>query len=145
MRSGACVAEHGAIAVEFAIILPLLMLLILGIIDLGHMFYIEHLVTNASREGARYGAKYTRIPTSDPTSAQITDYVKSTLVTALDNLVASPPLYLNWPGPPTYKIVTVSVPALKHWWVLGTFNFYGWVPFPNPPTMTGTTSIKVEF
>ena len=58
--------QEGAAAVEFAIILPVLMLLILGGMDLGHMYYIEHLITNASREGARYGAKYTGTPTVTP-------------------------------------------------------------------------------
>ena len=54
--------QEGSAAVEFAIILPLLMFLILGGMDLGHMYYIEHLITNASREGARYGRKYTVNP-----------------------------------------------------------------------------------
>ena len=26
---------------------------------MGHMYYMDHLITNASREGARYAAKYT--------------------------------------------------------------------------------------
>ena len=61
--------EHGAVAVEFAIILPVLVFLILGGMDLAHMFYIQHIVSNASREGARYGAKYTGNPPVDPTTA----------------------------------------------------------------------------
>jgi Flp pilus assembly protein TadG len=137
--------EHGATAVEFAIILPLFIFLVLGGMDLAHMFYIEHLVTTASREGARYGAKYTGNPPVDATPAQITAYVNSTVLTPLDDLVVKSPVYTTVPGPPTYRIITVTVTAHKHWWVLGTFNFYGWVPFPNPQTMTGTTSMKVEF
>ena len=50
---------EGATAVEFGIILPVLMLLMLGGMDLGHMFYMQHVITNASREGARYAANYT--------------------------------------------------------------------------------------
>ena len=52
-------SERGGVAVEFAIILPVLMLLILGGMDLGHSYYIKYIITNASREGARYAAKYT--------------------------------------------------------------------------------------
>ena len=136
--------ERGATAVEFAIILPLFIFLVLGGMDLAHAFYIEHLVTTASREGARYGAKYTGNPPVDPTSAQITAFVTSTLP-PLDGLVVNPPAYTNVPGPPAYRVVTVTVTAHKHWWILGTFNFYGWVPLSNPQTMTGTTSMKVEF
>lgn len=138
-------AENGSIAVEFAIIIPLFLFLILGGLDFAHMFYIEHVVTTASREGARYGAKYTGDPPVDPSPAVIAAYVKSTMVTPLDDLVVANPVYTTIPGPPTYRIVTVTVRAHKHWWILSTFNFYGWEPFPNPRTITGTTSMKVEF
>jgi hypothetical protein len=47
-------AEHGGISVEFAIIFPVLMLLVFGIVDLGHAWYMRHLMSDASREGARY-------------------------------------------------------------------------------------------
>ncbi|HZK13246.1 MAG TPA: TadE family protein, partial [Desulfobaccales bacterium] len=70
--------QEGAAAVEFAIILPILLVLTLGALDLGHMYFVDHLITNASREGARYAAKYT-FPTAEPTSAQVSNYVKSTL------------------------------------------------------------------
>ena len=139
-------AERGAVAVEFALILPVLVFLILGGMDIGHKFYIEHLVTNASREGARYGAKYTGTPPVDPTAAQIKTYVESTVVPPLDGLDVPPPAYTNvLTPPPPYRIITVTVTAHKHWWVLGTFNFYGWVPFPNPQTITAKTAMKVEY
>ena len=67
--------QEGAAAVEFALILPVLIFLILGGMDLGHMYYIDHLITSASREGARYGSKYTGA-TAAPTSGAISNYVK---------------------------------------------------------------------
>jgi Flp pilus assembly protein TadG len=48
------VAE-GVAAVEFAIILPILMLIIFGMIEYGYMFYVDMVITNAAREGARAG------------------------------------------------------------------------------------------
>lgn len=39
--------------VEFALVLPLLLLVVLGIIDFGFMFQRYEVVTNAAREGAR--------------------------------------------------------------------------------------------
>lgn len=46
----------GASMVEFAIIAPLLFLLIFGIIDFGRVFFLVNNLTNAAREGARLGA-----------------------------------------------------------------------------------------
>ncbi len=45
--------EKGASAVEFAVLLPLLVLLVFGIIEFGLLLYNEQVITNASREGAR--------------------------------------------------------------------------------------------
>jgi hypothetical protein len=48
--------ERGAVAVEFALIFPLLMLLVLGIIEFGFGYHAWDSSQNASREGARLGA-----------------------------------------------------------------------------------------
>lgn len=50
--------EGGAIAVEFAIILPVLLLLVFGIVDFGHAWYMKHVMQTACREGARYATRY---------------------------------------------------------------------------------------
>lgn len=42
--------------VEFALILPVLALLLVAILDLGRMFYSYEALANAAREGARYYA-----------------------------------------------------------------------------------------
>jgi Flp pilus assembly protein TadG len=47
--------ERGAAAVEFAIVLPLLVVFLFGIIEFGIIFYDKAMITNASREGARKG------------------------------------------------------------------------------------------
>ena len=47
--------QKGASAVEFAIILPLLVIFLFGIIEFSIMFYNKAMITNASREGARAG------------------------------------------------------------------------------------------
>jgi len=45
--------RFGAALVEFAIVLPVFFLFILGIIEFGRAFMVSQLVTNAAREGAR--------------------------------------------------------------------------------------------
>lgn len=45
--------SKGTTAVEFALVLPLFILLILGIIDFGFYFFVQHTVQYATREGTR--------------------------------------------------------------------------------------------
>ena len=47
--------QKGAAAVEFAIVLPLLILLFIGICEFGLLWYNNQVIINASREGARAG------------------------------------------------------------------------------------------
>ena len=48
--------ERGAAAVEFALVLLPLMLIVLGTIDWGYYFYVRQCVTDAVRAGARAGS-----------------------------------------------------------------------------------------
>ena len=60
--------QKGAALVEFAIVLPLLLVLVFGMIEFSIMFYDKAVITNASREGARAGIVYDfpdRISTGD--------------------------------------------------------------------------------
>ncbi|MGY1704406.1 TadE/TadG family type IV pilus assembly protein [Geodermatophilus sp. SYSU D00697] len=76
--------EHGAAAVELAMVLPLLLVLVLGIAEFGHAFQVQGTLSAAAREGARVMALQndraaartavrTAAPTLDPaiTDAQI--------------------------------------------------------------------------
>lgn len=49
---------RGGSAAEFAIILPVLVALLFGIIEFGLILYDQAMITNASREGARAGIVY---------------------------------------------------------------------------------------
>jgi Flp pilus assembly protein TadG len=52
--SGLTSAEASQL-LEFAITLPLLVVLVVGIFDFGSAFNLKHELTNAAREGARFG------------------------------------------------------------------------------------------
>jgi Flp pilus assembly protein TadG len=45
--------ERGATAVEFALIVPLLIVLVLGIAEFGHAFQVQGTLSAAAREGVR--------------------------------------------------------------------------------------------
>jgi len=83
--------NRGTAVVEFAIILPLLTIIVFGIIEFSFILYDKAIITNASREGARVGILF-RVDTSgdyippDDTTVQtlieqrITDYLRNYLV-----------------------------------------------------------------
>jgi Flp pilus assembly protein TadG len=93
-------SQKGAAVVEFAVILPLLLLILFGIVEFGFIFYDQALLTNASREGARRAIVYrtdssnNRIIPSGDVEQAINDYLYSgsdlRLVSfGTDNLTAS--------------------------------------------------------
>jgi Flp pilus assembly protein TadG len=129
--------QEGAAAVEFAIILPVLLLLTLGALDLGHMYFIDHLITNASREGARFAVKYVDPAIPAPTSAQVSSYVKSTLNYDAFNLDALT-VTTSYAGTFPSRIATVTVTANKNWWVLGTLAGF------STKTLTAQTAMNME-
>lgn len=55
MTNDKSMRHRGQGLVEFALILPLLLLIIIGIIEFGRILFIYVNVSNAAREGARYG------------------------------------------------------------------------------------------
>lgn len=56
--------EKGAAAIEFAVVLPMLLLLIFGMIEFGLLIYNKAMITNASREAARAGVVYATDPSN---------------------------------------------------------------------------------
>ena len=50
--------QKGAAAIEFALISPILFILVFGIIEFSIALYDKAMITNASREGARAGIVY---------------------------------------------------------------------------------------
>ncbi len=47
--------EEGAAAIEFALVLPVLLLLLLGMMEFGLALWRQEMMTNATREAARAG------------------------------------------------------------------------------------------
>jgi len=61
-------SRSGQAVVEFALVLPVFMLLLFGAIEFGRAYYDLHLLTNAAREGARIGVLPSKVE-NDVTSA----------------------------------------------------------------------------
>jgi len=63
--------ERGQALAEFALVLPLILLFIAGIIEMGRAWNIKQAVTDAAREGARYAVIQDGSLTTDDVKAKI--------------------------------------------------------------------------
>lgn len=71
--------EDGQAMVEFALVLPIFLLIVCGIIDFGWLFYNQLAVNNICREGARYAVVSTQENRStEPIVRHIRNTVNST-------------------------------------------------------------------
>jgi Flp pilus assembly protein TadG len=52
-------SEHGGAMVELAVVLPVLILIAIGVMDYGRVFFTSIAVANAARAGAEYGTSIT--------------------------------------------------------------------------------------
>jgi len=78
--------SDGAAAVEFAIILPLFITLVFGIIEFSLIMYNKAMITNASREGARFGILFAvPIKTGEELQTEIETKVESYLTNPSGN------------------------------------------------------------
>jgi len=57
---------HGQSLIEFAMVLPLLVLMVGGVFEFGMLFMMNHLVQNAGREGVRLAVVLPNLEENDP-------------------------------------------------------------------------------
>ncbi len=69
------IRQKGAAMVEFAMVLPLFLVLVFGIIEFSLMLYDQAIITNASREGARSGIALRNPPLTTTTTPKLVDFV----------------------------------------------------------------------
>lgn len=74
--------ESGTSTVEFAIVLPLLLVILFGIIEFAVALFNQAMITNAAREGARAGIVYngTTPITEEQIQAVVNTYLGSNLI-----------------------------------------------------------------
>lgn len=110
--------QRGASAVEFAIILPVLLVILIGIMEFGYVMFAKAVITNASREGARTGIVFGDPRPSDAEIIQAaSDYTSNLIPSAtvtIQVLRAG-----NAPGDP----LTVRVNYLHNFWFLHNIPF----------------------
>jgi Flp pilus assembly protein TadG len=108
--------QEGAVSVEFALVLTLLLLIVGGVIDFGHYLYLRQVATNASREGARLGSRY-----AEPriTAGAIEDFIQQKYGPSLGSGGgAGPTVAVIGAGGASGSDLTVTVAGSKTWFLL---------------------------
>lgn len=125
--------RRGAAVVEFAIVAPVLLLLVLGMIEYGRLIMVQQVLTNATREGARK-AVLDGSTTADVTTV-VNEYLSTSRVSgAIVTISPSPPGNAKFGDPVT---VSVQVP----------FNEVSWLPTPmflSGKTISAATVMRRE-
>jgi hypothetical protein len=149
--------ERGATIFEFALILPMFILLVFGIVEFGHTWYLYHTAVNASREGARYGIVYRNKVGVTPAErwppaqwggalpsieTRVKDYLKQFFGAEFVDTKVTVSLSGANPGDPpgdeSNEPLTVTVVIPKSWLVLGPL-----IGMPDVP-LTAATTMKLE-
>jgi Flp pilus assembly protein TadG len=89
-------SEKGQALVEFAIILPLLFLLVFGITEFGRFLYLKNSVTNAVRAGVRcavVNSNWGSVPL-DGSNVTLVNYIKNAIPAAIRD-VSTIKTYVN--------------------------------------------------
>jgi Flp pilus assembly protein TadG len=135
--------QEGASAIEFAIILPLLMMVLFGIVEFSIAFYDKAMITNASREGARSGIVLQAAPrdaAAEDTEieAAINYYLTGKLITL--GAANVPAIAITREGFGTGDSLTVNVTYVYDYYVLPGFV----TGITGPVTLNATTIMKME-
>jgi Flp pilus assembly protein TadG len=126
--------ERGANLVEAALVIPLLLIILVGVVDMGRAYFSYITIINAAREGARYGVKPLTGTTNLPTQGQVETMAEAE-AQDLTNLGMTPDCVASSnTAPGTAKVVTCQVDFHL---ILGGIIYTGIPPF--------TIRYKVEF
>ena len=109
--------EAGSSVVEFAVISPILFLVLFGMVEFGRVFMVEQCLTNAAREGARVAVL--RGATAPQVTARIENYLDSCGIDG--ESVTITPANLTTTSPDQPVTITVSVPYESIAWLPGSF------------------------
>lgn len=110
-------SRRGAAVVEFALVAPVFLLIILGSIEFSRAVIVQQAITNASREGARIGSYDSTTQTSTVTAAVTTSLSNVGIKDATVSVSPDPPSGASIGQPVT---VTVNI----------VFDKVSWLPSP---------------
>jgi Flp pilus assembly protein TadG len=137
-------SERGGAAVEFALTAPLLFLVLFGIGDFGVAMFKKEVLTNAGREGARYGIVLT-VPrkTTGQIQTVVQNYLTSGSITS-GYTITTPAACVNTGDDLSVSIsYPYAIPVLSNI-ICPTCIIYSGSTFPTSITLQATTVMKCE-
>lgn len=143
LQDRSCKSEKGIAAIELALVLPIFVLLIIGLMDLAVMMYNTQVITNASREGARWGVITNNNPTHLPWACSTTSTTEASPCGIANKLASG--LLVSFKGTPvSTSTATGGGTAGSTVTVVTTYQFSGMGLFPGAVTLTGETRMNYE-
>lgn len=124
--------EGGTALVEFALVLPFLIVLTFAVIDLSRAFFVKNILYQAAREGARTAAVMTTSD-DDVVQARVQQVLNAANVPA-SSIVISPPVDHQ---------ISVTVRSSFSWLYPGLLNWVG-ASFPKSSTLQATAWMRKE-
>lgn len=116
--------ERGAAVVEFALVVPVLLALVLGIVEFGHIYNAQLVITNAAREAARTMAVTGEAPTAIAAAQSVAPGYSITVTPQPLTCVTDP---TNSQLKQVTATVTSNVPLIAGTWLnaAGTISISG--------------------
>lgn len=125
--------ERGTALIEFALVLPLLLVLTVAAVDFGRAFFVKNMLEQSAREGVRLLA-VSSLADSALIRGRVLEVANSSGVTVNS---------LTIEGPDAMRQVRVTVQGDFNWIFPGVFNLFG-AGFTNPMTLTGKAVMRDE-
>lgn len=121
--------DRGAAAVEFALVLPILVVLVFGVVDFGRALFAYNYLTSAVREGGRFAAVQGSASAQAAVQARMVDYLGQLNSLAL-------------PAVPAAKITSVPDNLVNPRYITVTITDYELAPITPIPALLGISTFR---
>ena len=121
--------DRGAAAVEFALVLPILVVLVFGIVDFGRALFAYNYLTSAVREGGRFAAVQNSASAQAAVQTRMVDYLAQLNTLAL-------------PAVPAAKITSVPDNLANPRYITVTITDYELAPITPIPALLGISTFR---
>ncbi len=127
--------QRGATLVEYALVVPIFLLLVVGILEFGRIIFTYNTLANVAREGARYGITHPR-----DTEEVEREIAARALATGLDGTLT---ISITWPSNAVRVEVTYQVDLMTGPFIDAISEVVGGVPLIIP-TLRAVSTMQLE-